>query len=56
MGADQILNVNVIADIGAIGCGVIGSEDGDLLALSKSDLQNQWDQMAFRLVGFTTTR
>ena len=50
MGGGQVVDVDVIADAGAVGRGVVGAEDVDRLALAESDLQDQRDEMRFGVV------
>src|SRR4051812_38768553 len=44
--------MNVVADTGAIGRVVVGTENGDVLALAGCDLQDQWNQVRFRTMIF----
>src|SRR6266436_6163674 len=40
--------MNVIADAGAIGSGIVGAKDGDVFALSEGDLQREGNQVRLR--------
>src|SRR3954470_20443528 len=50
MSVRQIGNMDVIADAGAVVSRVILSKDLDIRALSRRDIENQRDQMRFRIV------
>src|ERR1700759_3916263 len=52
MRAGQIGDVNVVADAGSVRSFVVGAEDRDEFALALCDLQNQRDQMRFRMMRF----
>ena len=52
MGAGQIVDVDVVANAGAVGRGIILAEDLDLLPLPQGHLQHQRNQMRFRIVVF----
>ena len=52
----QVRHVNIIANAGAIRCVVVFPKDGDTLAASQGNVQNQWNNMAFRLVHFPAAR
>ncbi len=45
MGPREIVDVNVIADAGAVGSGVVVAEDGDGFLFPKRDLKNVGNQM-----------
>ena len=42
--------MNVVADTGAIGGGVIGAEDLDVRPLSEDGLEDERDEVSFRIV------
>ncbi len=44
--------MDVVADAGAVGSGIIRAEDFDVLALSAGDLQNQGDEVGLGIVAF----
>src|SRR5580692_1218791 len=46
----QVADVNVIANAGAVGRGVVGTEDGDGFSLSGCSFQNEGNQMRFGMV------
>ena len=45
--------MNVVADAGAIRCRIVLAEDGNALALTESNLQDDGDQVTFWVVVFT---
>ena len=45
VGVGQVLDVDVVADAGAVGRRVVGAEDGDVLALAERDLEDERDQV-----------
>src|SRR5438309_426261 len=48
VGAGQIAYVNVVANTGAIGRGIICAENGDVVALSECYLQRKWNKVRLR--------
>ena len=52
VGRGQIVDVDVIANAGAVGGGIVVAENLDTLALSQRHLQHQRNQMRFRVVVF----
>src|SRR5712671_3274273 len=52
MGLGKVINVNVIANAGAVGRGIIRAEDLDLRPLAKNGLQDERNEMRFRIVIF----
>src|ERR1700738_44090 len=48
MRAGEVAHMNVITDAGAIGCGIVGSEDRNVFALSERNLQRKRNQMRLR--------
>ena len=52
MGLCEVEDVDVVADTGAVGRGVVGSEDGDVRFLSERDFEHVWDEMGFDAVIF----
>src|SRR5579859_1824957 len=52
MGIGQVADVNVIADAGAVMCGVVVAKNLDGFAASEGNVQNQRNDVRLRLVGF----
>src|SRR5215213_3268353 len=52
MRRDQIRNVDVIADAGAIRCGIVGAVDLRGLTLTQRNTQDKRNEMGFGLVRF----
>ena len=52
VGGGQVVDVDVVADAGAVGRGVVGAEDVDRLALAERDLQDERDEVRFGVVVF----
>ncbi len=52
MGLCEVEDMDVVADTGAVGRGVVGSEDGDVRFLSERDFEHVWDEMGFDAVIF----
>src|ERR1700753_103478 len=48
----QILHVNVIADPGAVRCGIVLTESFDAVTPSDSHIKNERNQVRFGLMGF----
>ena len=52
MRVGQVGDVNVVADAGAVGGGVVVAVDADGCAPAESDIENQRNQVRLRLVRF----
>ncbi len=52
VGTGQVVDVHVVAQAGAVGGGVVVSEDHHLLALSEGDLDGDGDEVGFGRVVF----
>src|ERR1700722_430467 len=52
----QISYVDVVANAGTVGSGIIGAENSGIFRASYRHLQNPWDEMGFWLVGFPFIR
>ena len=52
MGIGQIHHVDVVADAGAVGGGVVGAVNGDVVADALGRFQDDGDQVRLRVVGF----
>ena len=52
VGVSQVGDVDVVANAGAVGGGVVVAVDADGLATAEGDVENQGNEVGFRLVGF----
>ena len=52
MGVGQIGDVNIVADAGAVGGGIVVAIDADRRATPQSYIEHERNQMGFRVVGF----
>src|SRR5260370_18241315 len=50
MGTRQVLDVNIVADRGPIGCGIVGSVDLNLGTLPGGRLKYEWDQVCLSMM------
>ena len=52
VGVGQVVDVDVVADVGAVLGGVVGAEDGDAGAHAEDGLEDDGDQVRFGVVIF----
>jgi hypothetical protein len=52
VGVGEVGYVDVVADAGAVGGGVVVAEDEDLFAASEGDIEDEGDDVGLGLVGF----
>jgi len=51
VGRGQVADMDIIADAGAVRCGVVVTVDGDEFPLAKGNLEDDGDEMGFRVGG-----